>query len=261
MSLKEQQEYGDDLAVLFIEAQGHSMEAVEKFALKHKWLGGSSLWTTERAVPMNGRGLPHFVLLDVEGKTILEGNPLAMTKQIQTALHEQVGRRQRGPEDLPKELRGIWKDRARGKYADAIEEAEKLAANPPSGDDGAAIAEAAARLALQVRADAEAALRRVDTLIAAGSYQRAGEFLTTVEKGIDGLQALEVTATEIRVRLESDDLETERGAEKAFAKLERAILQKGIDAVPARSITRFADKYQGTKAAERAQHLLALITE
>jgi len=259
MSLQDQEEFGDDLAIVFVEAQGHSIEEVEAFGLKRSWLGGKSHWTTERVVRSDARGIPNFVLLDVEGRRILEGNPISMKKQLEEAIRAQVAIRQKGPADVQKELKPIWRDAYKGKFAAAIEAAQKLLDKPANGADDVAIAEAAAKAIDVIQALAAAAVARVGRLVEAGQYARAGEVLGDVEKGIAGLSDLEQGAAEIRTRLASDELAPELAAEKALLKFERALHEKGVEAVPQKALAKFVEKHANTKAAARAQRLMAAL--
>lgn len=253
MSLKEQAEFGGDFQVLLVEVQGHSMAEVEKFALQRGWLGNDAMWTTQRPFATHGRGIPHAALLDVEGRVILEGNPLAMAKDFKTAIAEQIALRKKGPPSLAKELRSIWRDRVQGKFAAAIAEATKLA------EAGGDHAEAAAAEASAARAAGEAAATRVNRLLEQGRYTLAADLLRDFEKGAKGDDALAQSAAELRERLESDELEAERDAEKSILKLERLLLEKGAEAVPAKAVKKFLEKHGDTKASARAQHLLTLL--
>jgi acyl-CoA synthetase (AMP-forming)/AMP-acid ligase II len=72
-SLALQETHGDDLQVVFVEAQGSPAEEIERFALARKWLGGRALWTSEAPVQVAGNALPKFALLDRGGRLILSG--------------------------------------------------------------------------------------------------------------------------------------------------------------------------------------------
>ncbi|MGE0143049.1 MAG: hypothetical protein AB7I19_05065 [Planctomycetota bacterium] len=253
MSLKEQAEFGGDFQVLLVEAQGHSMAEVEKFALERGWLGNAAMWTTQRPFATHGRGIPHAALLDVDGRVILEGNPLAMAKDFKTAIAAQIALRKKGPPSLAKELRPVWRDRVQGKFADAIAEATRLA------EGGGEHAEAASAEAAAARAAGDAAVARIHRLMEQGRYAHASDLLRNLEKGAKGDEALEQSAAELRQRLDSEELETELDAEKSILKLERLLLEKGAEAVPAKAVKKFLDKHADTKAAARAQHLLTLL--
>ncbi|MCC6785220.1 MAG: hypothetical protein IT457_20390 [Planctomycetes bacterium] len=259
MSLKDQEAFGDDLAVVFVEVQGHSIEEVEAFGMKMGWLGGKSHWTTERVVASNAKGIPNFVLLDVEGRRILEGNPLAMKKQIEEAIAAQIAIRQKGPADVAKELKPVWRDTYKGKFAAAMQAAQKLALKPVLEEEAAALVEAATKLIDEIGGRASRSLDRVGRLIDGGFYARASELLADADKNLDGMQDLDARRAELRTRLESDELESERAAEKALLKFERALFEKGSDAVPAKALQKFAEKHAGTKAATRAQRLIAAL--
>lgn len=258
MTLKLKEEHGENLAVVLVESQGHSPDEVEQFAYQKKWLGSNAMWTSERPVESGSRGLPAFVLLDTDGRRILEGNSNAMKSQIEDAIQAEIDKARRGPEDVAKDLRDPAKDLLRRQYADAITAAEKVAQS--AGDDAELATEAGA-LAAEAKRRAESQLARVGRLIDAGNYLRADEFLEVLEKSCEGHDALEQATADLRKRLDSDELEGERDAAKALAKLERVIADKGLDAVHKRQLDKIVERHAGTKAAQRAAHLASLVGE
>ena len=73
-------EHGDDLAVLFVQAQGLSADESEAFALGRKWLGTPAMRTAERPFATGSRGLPNFALVSSDGMILLKGQPLGHEK-------------------------------------------------------------------------------------------------------------------------------------------------------------------------------------
>ncbi|MFO1053386.1 MAG: hypothetical protein U1F36_14325 [Planctomycetota bacterium] len=260
-SVKEQAGLGDDLAVVFVESQGHPISEVEKFAMKRGWLGGLSYWTTERTMAMQGNSLPHAILLDVEGRPILEGNPLSMSKQFEEALQAQLAIRRKGPAELPKDLRPIWVDVAHGRYSDAIAAAQKIVDRHRDDARSEDLVKGATALMARARSAAEAAITRTGSMIDSGALMRADAAIDALVHGVDGIDDLESAVKSLRERMESDELAAERDAAKAFAKLERGMRDKGIDEATPRLLTRFAEKHRGTRTAERAAHLAALLAD
>lgn len=257
MAIKLQEEYGDALQVIFVESQGHGAEEIERYGFERKWFGGRALWTSERPVRNTSSGLPSFVLLDVDGRQILAGSSIRLASQMEEAIAAEVLKIRRGPEDAPKDLKDAARSLLRGKFGDALTEAEKLVQKTDDAD----LAEAARGVVAAANSRARAAAERVGRLIDEGSYLRAEELLDDLEKAVDGHDALEELVPPLQERLDDDALEDERKAEKALRKLEMVLFTKGDDAVPARALTKLAEKHAGTKAAARASHLATLLTE
>ena len=67
-SIKLQEEFGEDLQVIFVESQGADRAKMEGFALRKKWFGTTAMWTTERPFDSGSRGLPNYVLIGADGK-------------------------------------------------------------------------------------------------------------------------------------------------------------------------------------------------
>lgn len=257
MAIKLQEEYGDALQVIFVESQGHGAEEIERYGFERKWFGGRALWTSERPVRNTSSGLPSFVLLDVDGRQILAGSSIRLASQMEEAIAAEVLKIRRGPEDAPKDLKDAARSLLRGKFGDALTEAEKLVQKTDDAD----LAEAARGVVADANSRARAAAERVGRLIDEGSYLRAEELLDALEKAVDGHDALEELVPPLQDRLDDDALEDERKAEKALRKLEQVLFTKGDDAVPARALTKLAEKHAGTKAAARASHLATLLAE
>jgi hypothetical protein len=257
MAIKLQEEYGDALQVIFVESQGHGAEEIERYGFERKWFGGLAMWTSERPVRNSSSGLPSFVLLDVDGRPILQGSSIRLASQMEEAIAAEVLKVRRGPEDAPKDLKDAARSLLRGRFGDAVAEAEKVVQKT----DDAELAEAARGVIAAANSRARASAERVGRLIDEGSYLRAEELLGVLEKAVDGVDALEELVPPLQARLDDDALEGEQKAEKALRKLELVLAKKGDDAVPPRALTKLAEKHAGTKAAARASHLAALLAD
>lgn len=252
-SIKLQAEYGDDLQVIFVESQGATAEVAEAFSLKMKWLGGKSMWTTERPVNSSSGSLPHCALLDASGKVVLTGNPLALHKEIEETLQTARKQMQKGPEDVPRDVAKAWKDFSKGKLGAALTAAEKLA---ESQDEAIARSAAEALTAFRARIDAE--ISRAARLLEGGYYQDAEDLLDDLVKETKGLERYAESVAEVQAHLEDKELEAERSAEKKLLRLERQLFSEGMEEGILRQLEKLAEKETGTKAAERARHWVSL---
>lgn len=253
-SLRLQEEYGDDLAVVFVESQGASPEAAEAFAWKRKWMATGALWTTERPLRVEGRSLPKFALLGNHGELLLSGNPLAMKKDIERAIAEQVERRHDAPEGTPKGLHEAWESFLRGRVADALTRCDAAADEPELAEEARALREAFV-------ARARARIAHVARLADAGRLELAQERLRELEQGAEGVSELSEALAEQRARIEEPDaaLAAEAEAADALAKIEERMARgKPFERANLERLEKLREKHPGTRAAARAAHLLDL---
>lgn len=249
-----QEEFGDDLAVVFVESQGSNDVGAMNFAARQKWLGGRAMWTTEAPFDSGMNGLPSFVLLDVEGKVLLKGYSNSMHKQIEDAIQQQVAVRRKGPKDLPAPVAKVYAELAKGNYGAAVSAADKALAQPPSKDQEAFVAAAnAAREAAQ--AAAERASARVDWLWQNGYPQAAQDLVAELQGGFKGSAALEQRAKELKAQLDAPEAQKELGAGKSLARLEAALYKEGPGKDLGKALDECAEKNAGTRVAERAKRL------
>ena len=258
MAVKMAEEHGDDLVVLLVEVQGSSPEDIQRMALERKWFGHGALWTTERPMASPGRGIPASVLLDIEGRPIVSGNPLGLHSQIEDAIAAELKKVKRGPDGLHKDLKDAWKSAMRGKWSEAIREAEKIA--DEAGDD-AALAEMAVGLADEWRDIAAKRVDRIERLVGQGYYERAENLAKDIEEELEALPEAETKLIALHERLESEELADERKAETALRKMEDKLFSKGARSFKAKSLEKLIEKFPGTKAAERARELLPLLPD
>jgi hypothetical protein len=252
-SIKLQKQYGDDLAVIFVESQGASDEKAQAFAWRREWMGVGAMWSTEPPVRVEGNMLPKYALLDSEGRLVSDGNPLADKKRIEETIAEQVKRRRAAPEGTPAKLAKAWGTHAKGATGAALAEVDKLAAEDP------ALGDAAGKLRARMVADARARLARAAALFDDGRAEDAAALGTALEKSFKGAAELEsALATELgRQRGSAAAAEVE--ASKALAVVERKMLKgKPFEDANLKALERLVKQHAGTKAAERATRLVAL---
>jgi hypothetical protein len=250
-----QAEYGDDLAVVFVESQGADEETQAKFALKQKWLGTSAMWTTERPFDSGSRGLPSFGLLDAEGKLILKGSSSMLHSAMKDAIEEQIALRRKGPKDMPKPLAKAYVDFGKGNYAKAIGAIEKILADEKTDATLKALADGAK---MDLVGRVEAKFQRNDWLVENGFLLEAQAMLMKLEKGLKGNDQLLGLTRDRATLLGSPEMKPEFAAAKALAKIEAKLYEEGPGGKSVKSLQKFIEKNSGTRAAARAQGLLEL---
>ena len=244
-SIKLQQEYGDDIQVIFVESQQYDAgDAVEAFAWRSKWMGTRAMWTEEPPMQSSGSGLPSCALLDIDGKLLLEGNPLAMKKQIETAIAEQVKKAKGGPADAPADVKKAWAMFAKGDIAGALAQCDKAASDEAKAAKDELLARTRSRIA------------RAKWLIDNGFISDATKLLAQLEKATKGEAVVSGEVAEQTLRLLDASLAKEREADAALANLtEKMVKDKPFEPGNIKKLESLAEKHSGTKAGERAAHL------
>lgn len=255
-SIKLQEEMGENLQVIFVESQGATRDKAEAFALQRKWLGTRAMWTDERPLSSPGNGLPAFVLIGVDGKVLLQGNPLAMKGKIEDAIDEQIKLAKQAPEGTPSKLKKAWVEFGKGNYANALAGAEKVRI---SAEGDAELAQAATAALDAFRERVVGQLARVDKMMTAGDFVYAEELLDQLHKSVRGHDELEAEVGEVQQRLGSEESAGEREAAAALFKLEHKMAGKGKIEKHASALAKLAEDHAGTKAAARASRLLTLL--
>jgi len=217
-ALKLQEKYGDALAVIFVECQGASRDQYEAFAWKSKWMGGPSLWTEERPFATIGNGLPETALLGVDGTILLQGYPGDFGKKLEEHIEAEIKKGKDAPADAPAGLRPAWKLYRKGEIAAAIAECDKI-----GGD------EAAAARAEFVKGTTQR-VARAEWLLDNGYVAEAEKLVSDLAKGTQGVADLE----------------------SAVAK------KKPFEPANVKKAAALADKFAGTKTAERARRFADL---
>lgn len=252
MSLKLQEEYGDDLQVLFVESQGTKQSAMASFALGKKWLGGNAMWTTESPFRLSTQGLPKFALLSSEGEIVLEGYTTMRKSDIDDTVEELVKARRKGPRDLPRNLAKALSEANQGNYAKAMELAEKAVAD--AVDDDHELAQAK-EIQAEIERRVKAELERAAWLLENGYPLEGKELIETLRKGLKGLADYESQAEGLSRRLETPEMKLELEAGKQLARIEKKLYSSGPDAKYVKSLRKLVERYPGTKIGERASEL------
>lgn len=244
-SIKLQQEYEGDLAVIFVESQGTSEAKTESFIMGKGWFGNDSMWTHERPLDSGIKGLPQFVLLSADGKVLAKGN--SMTSRDKDLIAEEIDRAKGAPEGADKAFKKAWKEFAKGNSGKAIAEARKLGEKKPELADEATstIETFEARLAAQ--------LKRVEWMLANGYPSRAEGILDGTLAGLKGVEgALVESARELETRFSSEEIERELEADKKIGRALEKLFEDGRDEKLFEKVEKVAGEFAGTKVAERA---------
>jgi len=251
-SIKLQREYGDDLAVVFVESQGTSPEEVERFALRQRWLGTAAMWTSERPFDLSGSGLPKFGLLSADGRLIAEGSHV--DKKTRALIDEEIDRGGQAPEGTPGKLAKAWSSFAKGKLAKALEEAGKLRDEPELAEDAEqTIRELSRRI--------EGRLARASWLLDNGYAAQAKALADELHDALKGAGELHDRASELKARFDEEDARRELDAGKAIDRALEKLYEDGRDERLFRKLEQLAEKHEGTKTAERARHAATLRKE
>ena len=158
-AVKLQEEYGEDLQVIFVHSQRGSEQDVVRRQLERKWLGGRSMWTSEYPFSTGSGGLPNFALLDADGRVVMKGISKRLMKPMEEKIAELVKSGKDAPEDLPKPVAKAFVDLRKGEYSKALAVLDKQIEKPSGGK--AEIAEAAMKVRGELLERAEAHLARL----------------------------------------------------------------------------------------------------
>lgn len=245
-----QAEYGDDLQVIFVESQGTTVPDTEKFILEHKWMSSAAMWTNERPFDAGIDGLPSYVLLGAEGQVLAKGNHMGSdTKEL---IEAEIAKAGDGPADASKDIAKAWKSFSKGKLAKALADAEKAGTDPALAEEAQmTIAEFGKRT--QARIDS--AKWRIDN----GYFSAAEKLLDELAKEVKGTDFEADVASEA-ARLEDPALKPEIEAEEALERITSKLFEEGFDKKGKfqKSLEKFVEKYDGSKAAVRGRSLLAM---
>lgn len=248
-AIKMQREFEGDLQVVLVEVQGHDLATVEQAALGYEWMGTSAVWTTERPVRTNARGIPNCVVLDADGNVALMGHPMALHSDIEELINQSRRSSRKPPEDLPRELKDAWKNLHKGAFSEAIEDCEQVAQRASDPE----VATAASAMAEDARAQAATAVARIGRMVEEGWLLEARDQVDDLVDNVAGIAQVEADAKRWLERLEGDEFEAELDAEKDVRKLEMALFKNGLDERLARVFDKLVEKHPGTKAAALAQ--------
>lgn len=249
-SIKLQREYGDDIAVVFVESQGTSVPDTERFVMKQRWLGTQAMWTNEAPFRSGSNGLPNYVLLGADGKVLQKGRSLSSKEH--DLLDAEIKKAKGAPEGTDKAFKGAWKDFNKGKYGKAIVAAQKLAVKKPE------LADAAGEVVAEFDARVQAQLDRVEWLMQNGYPGDAEDRLGELTSALSGADALLASARELEVRFDSDEMKRELEADKKLGRALESLFEDGRDEKLFDRVGKLAEEFAGTKVAERAQRFAAM---
>lgn len=254
-SIKLKEQYGDDVAVLFVESQATPPDDTERFILKQKkWSASAAMWTHERPMTAPGEGLPACVLLGADGRVLLKGNPLSMSSKIDETVAAEVKAAKSAPKGSSAEVAKAWGEFAKGRIAAAIAIADQAVTDGKDATGAKAASD-------EFKRRAGVRVARLKWMVDNGEYARADAEAAALSKSVEGVGDLSKTVADCAARLSSDGLKPAREAAKALAAFEAKMAEKGPDDGSSKALTKLAEKYPGTKAAERATHLAQLLAK
>ncbi len=252
-SIKLQQKLGDDLQVIFVECQGADVDRYEAFAWSMKWMGTHAMWTHERPIPTKGNGLPESALLGVDGTVLMQGNPMAWGKKLDEAIDKEIKKAKDAPAGTPKELAKPWSNFIGGDVAGSLAECDKLGATP-------ALADAAKSMREEIVKRTNAKIERATWLVDGGYLREAQALLDPLAKGTKGCAEFGERVAAQVARAAAKDQANELEAGKLLAATTDKMAGKGkpFDDANVKALQHVVEKYKGTKAAARAERLIAL---
>jgi hypothetical protein len=254
-ALELQRKLGDDLQVLLVEGKGAELATLEAFAWRQKWMGTAAMWTSERPLEPEGGALPAFALLAADGQPVLSGKPLEQAKELNAAIAAQVKCADDAPHGTPAKLEKAWAKFAKGASAEGLSECDKAVAADPS------LAEAAKALRAEMIARIDRSIARTQWLFDNGYSSAANARLANLAKTLtgDAAQMDKIADMMADMLLSNAGHEAEDKAREALLALEQRMAKsKPFEESNLASLRRFAETHAGTRAAERARHLLEL---
>lgn len=251
-AIKKAREFGDDLAIIFVESQGATQERMERFAWDRGWMGTTSMWTREAPFRTGSRGLPNFALIGADGKILMKGHPMSMQSKVVKAIEEEIKKGKGAPDGAPRSLKSAYKALAKGDYSKALASAGKIAAR--AGDDAAA-AQAFVEAA-DTRFDKN--LKRVEYLLSNGYALRADALYDELRAGAKGNDDLEARAAALAGSMASDEVADEMKLDKTFSKIEEKLHEDGLDEKLLKKVRKLAEKNEGSRVMQRARRILDL---
>ncbi len=255
LALELQETWGEDLQVVLVEVQGAGHDEAARFALKQRWFGGRSLWTSEVPFWPGGNGLPTCVLLGNEGQVLLEGNPLTQAREIGRLVAAEVRARRTAPTSVPEALRPAWTEERRGNFGRASQLLDEIEARATS--DPLAVARHGDGIATLRRA-IEARFAEARALAEAGYLDEFDVRLDALRVGAKADAAASRRVTELAAAWSDAGARTEREAGRQLSRLLSRYFESGGATETARELESFAVSKAGTKAAGRATEWVRL---
>lgn len=256
-ALKLQETWGEDLQVVLVEVQGAGDDEAARFALRQRWFGGRSVWTSETPFWPGGSMLPTSALLGNQGHVLWKGNPLTQSREIERLVAEQVRLRRAPPDATPASLRPAWSEYMRGNYGRAVQLASEVERR--AGAEPAALEMLKSGLAA-LRDGVDGRFAQVAALAEAGFLDEADARLDELRAGVKDDAELRARVAGLAAANSADATRVERDAARQLARILSRYFESGGDAQVARELTQFAARNVGTKAAARAADWARLST-
>ncbi len=260
-ALKLQEIWGEDLQVVLIEAQGAGADEAARFALRQRWFGGRSLWSSEVPFWPGGNSLPTSVLIGNEGQVLWKGNPLTHSREIERLIAEQVRARREIPAAAPESLRAAWSEFVRGNIGRAALLANAAERSASEGALEVTAASAALRESLaSLRRGIESKIGQVAALAEAGFLDEADARLDELRTSAKEDPDLSARVVALAARCSEPSRRAEREAARRLARITSRYFESGGDSGIALDLEAFAEKHVGTQAAARATYWARLST-
>ncbi|MEZ5978157.1 MAG: hypothetical protein R3F34_08070 [Planctomycetota bacterium] len=248
-------ELGDTIGIVMVESQGATFDEMERFAWDNGWMGTSAMWTLERPVDSKSNYLPSYVLLDNNGYVLSRGNPIEDHGKIEDMIDEQLKLAKKAPDDAPKALDKAWKEFLGGKYQKGIEAAQKVA---EKGDEDA---EAAKALITEFEERIGTELALIERRIEAGWCVEAKSGYDAFSRAARGVEAVADRMKTVEEKFDSEDFKREFEAEEALNGILEDAHDDGITKKVVKKLEKHVERYDGTKAADRAKRLSGFANE
>jgi len=247
-----QREYGDALNVLLVEVQNSDPDAIVKRQVAGKWFGTRAMWTSERPFGVTAPGIPHFALLDEEGRVVTMGLNSQLHSQMVDEIERMVKNRKKAPKDLSPAVAKATVKLRMGDFGTAYKAASKLLETPPRKNAEQVTAEAT-QLRNRAISRATGAVDRMKWLMENGYANVAKESIDDLHKALNGMEDLQSRCSEIAASLKSKEMAQELAASKKVAKLEKSMFADPKGKYRG-AFEKLNQSFAGTKAAERAAH-------
>lgn len=254
-AVKLQEEYGDDIQVIFVESQNSGYEKSVGMAAKSGWLGNQAIWTNDYIFSTGGNGLPSFALLDGEGKVVLKGSSNSMHGAIEEELERMVKAKNDPPAGVPSKVAKVYANISKGNFAKAKVDAGKVLAKPGSKDTDAVVAAAEAALT-EIDKRFAANMHRAEWLLQNGYPLRAKAMVEGLAKGVKGDAEMSASVADFKNALASEEHKAAFSAAKELAKIETELYEDGGSKKLVKKLDEIAADNSGTPIAKRAKGLV-----
>jgi hypothetical protein len=162
------------------------------------------------------------------------------------------------PKDMPAPLAKAVQDYNKGAYGSAILAAQKLAETPAAEDKGG-VAEKAKQLTGQWNQQLAARIERLKYMRDNAMFSEADAEVASLKTALKGAGELETKLAEHAERLAAEDTKVPREAAKALERVLAVVNTKGPDDKTLKELKKLAEKYPGTRPADRAARLARLL--